>query len=120
MPSYGLIVMGPMGANPLDQVELLETVDGTRGQAEARMRQLIGGYHPRHPVLPRRTRVFRTGDDWLMVLDGAMGKPYAYQFRMCELEWDSALFDHAGAPPQQPKDAIPFQGLNAPQDRPPT
>ncbi|MCT2590586.1 hypothetical protein LHJ74_11820 [Streptomyces sp. N2-109] len=90
MARWGLLVHKDLGGNVPGLVEVLDEVDGTREEAEERMRHHIRYYNPRHPTSPKRKRLYRTADGWLLVGDGAFGRSYPYHFRVCELEWDSA------------------------------
>jgi hypothetical protein len=116
MPRYGLIVMGPMGSNALDQVELLETFDASREQAKARLHELMRRWRSPHPMRPQRSRIYRTADGWLMIVDGSSGRAFPYQFRVCELEWDSGDPGYAPEPPTPAPPAEPPQPPEPPQD----
>lgn len=89
MPHWSLIVEPVVHGNALEVVEVLDEVNGTREEAEARLREHVRRYTPRHPMNPRRTRVYRTDDGYLMLVDGSFNKTYPHRFRICQLEWDS-------------------------------
>ncbi|MEN8652297.1 hypothetical protein ABCR94_17250 [Streptomyces sp. 21So2-11] len=93
MVRWGLLLDKPAGRGDSKPLELLGTVDGTRESAEAQLRELVRRYRPSHPMRPKRTRIYRTVDGWMLIGDGASGQSFAYRFMMCELEWDSGPGD---------------------------
>lgn len=87
---WSLIVEPVVHSKALEVVKVLEDFTGSRAEAVARLREHVRHYTPRHPLNPRRTRVYRTDDGFLMLVEGSFNKTYPHRFRVCLLEWDSA------------------------------
>ncbi|NGO69530.1 hypothetical protein [Streptomyces boncukensis] len=91
MARWGLIVEElPVGGNALPLANVLAEFEAvSRREAEELAKPHIRAYTPRHPMTPKRNRLYRTADGWMLVGEGAFQKHYPYHFRVCELEWDS-------------------------------
>ncbi|WP_274563060.1 hypothetical protein [Streptomyces spiramyceticus] len=74
MARWGLLLDKPARHGEYIPLELLATVDGTREDAEAHLRELVRLYRPKHPMQPKRTRIYRTVDGWVLIGDGASGQ----------------------------------------------
>ncbi|GAA2092148.1 hypothetical protein GCM10009801_58560 [Streptomyces albiaxialis] len=90
MPRWGVIVVEDGGQGWSTANVLAEYEAATRAEAEELAKPYIRAYTPRHPMTPKRNRLYRTADGWLLLGEGSFQKQYPYHFRVCELEWDSA------------------------------
>lgn len=68
--------------------EVLAHVEGSREEALAELERRARGHVPEHPSSPRRRRLVRTGDGFLLVVDGAW-QTFASRFTVGELLADS-------------------------------
>ncbi|WP_406109006.1 hypothetical protein OG698_40085 [Streptomyces sp. NBC_01003] len=98
MATWGLIVEMTVGTGERKHMEasVLGHVEGSREQALAELAECIGRYTPEHPRSPKRSRIFRTADGFLLVIDGAW-QSFSSRFTVAELVKDSA------APPPEPQ-----------------
>ncbi|MGW6144248.1 hypothetical protein [Streptomyces sp. NPDC055140] len=98
MATWGLIVEMTVGTGERKHMEasVLAHVEGSREEALAELGAWIGRYTPEHPRSPKRSRVFRTADGFLLVVDGAW-QSFSSRFTVAELVADSA------APPPEPQ-----------------
>ncbi|GAA1260355.1 MULTISPECIES: hypothetical protein [Streptomyces] len=99
MATWGLIVEMTVGTGERKHMEasVLTHVEGSREEALAELGEWIGRYTPEHPRSPKRSRIFRTADGFLLVVDGAW-QTFSSRFTVAELVKDSA----APAPEPQP------------------
>ncbi|MFD8777727.1 hypothetical protein OHU25_10595 [Streptomyces sp. NBC_00117] len=99
MATWGLIVEMTVGTGERKHMEasVLTHVEGSREEALAELGEWIGRYTPEHPRSPKRSRIFRTADGFLLVIDGAW-QTFSSRFTVAELVKDSA----APAPEPQP------------------
>ncbi|MEU6312169.1 hypothetical protein [Streptomyces sp. NPDC047014] len=100
--TWGLIVEVTVGLGERKRMEayVLTHVEGTRDDALAELERRARSYDPEHPRSPKRRRLLRTGEGFLLVLDGAWHS-YATRFTIAELLEDSAR----PAPPPTPDPA---------------
>jgi hypothetical protein len=98
MATWGLIVEMTVGTGERKHMEasVLAHVEGSREEALAELGEWIGRYTPEHPRSPKRSRIFRTADGFLLVVDGAW-QTFSSRFTVAELVRDSA------APPPEPQ-----------------
>lgn len=103
MATWGLIVETTVGSSEGKHVEasVVAHVEGAREDALAELERRARVFRPEHPRNPKRRRLFRIGDGFLLVVDGAW-QDYSTRFTVAELLTDSA----APAAPE-PVDAAP-------------
>ncbi|MFF1686726.1 MULTISPECIES: hypothetical protein [unclassified Streptomyces] len=124
MATWGLIVEMTVGTGERKHVEasVLGHVEGSREQALAELAERIGRYTPEHPRSPKRSRIFRTADGFLLVIDGAW-QSFSSRFTVAELVKDSAAPEpqpaaaHAGTPPTAPPEEAAQAPSGATVDR---
>ncbi|MGW2272549.1 hypothetical protein [Streptomyces yangpuensis] len=98
MTTWGLVVEATVGLGERKRTEayVLAHVEGSREAALAELERRARGYDPEHPRNPKRRRLLRSGDGFLLVIDGAW-QSYATRFSIAELLEDSDRPE----PPQQ-------------------
>jgi hypothetical protein len=98
MATWGLIVETTVGVGERKHAEayVMAHVEGAREEALAELERRARRATPEHPRNPKRRRLFRHGDGFLLVIDGAW-QSYSARFTVAELLEDSA----AAAPPAQ-------------------
>ncbi|MFI8792824.1 hypothetical protein [Streptomyces sp. NPDC055105] len=110
MATWGLIVEMTVGTGERKHMEasVLTHVEGSREEALAELGEWIGRYTPEHPRSPKRSRIFRTADGFLLVVDGAW-QTFSSRFTVAELVKDSAAPapDPQPTPVPTPEDAAP-------------
>ncbi|MFD5122968.1 hypothetical protein [Streptomyces sp. NPDC058385] len=108
MATWGLIVEMTVGTGERKHMEasVLAHVDGSREEALAELGEWIGRYTPEHPRSPKRTRVFRTADGFLLVVDGAW-QTFSSRFTVAELVKDSAAPQPSPSLVPSPEEAAP-------------
>ncbi|MFB8273151.1 MULTISPECIES: hypothetical protein [unclassified Streptomyces] len=110
MATWGLIVEMTVGTGERKHMEasVLAQVEGSREEALAELGEWIGRYTPEHPRSPKRSRVFRTADGFLLVVDGAW-QSFSSRFTVAELVKDSAAPrpEPQPTPLPTPEDAAP-------------
>ncbi|MFF1567974.1 hypothetical protein ACFVY1_31415 [Streptomyces sp. NPDC058293] len=110
MATWGLIVEMTVGTGERKHMEasVLAHVEGSREEALAELGEWIGRYTPEHPRSPKRSRVFRTADGFLLVIDGAW-QTFSSRFTVAELVKDSAAPQPqpVPSPVPSPEDAAP-------------
>ncbi|MGW1893465.1 hypothetical protein ACWCP6_24930 [Streptomyces sp. NPDC002004] len=91
MATWGLIVETTVGAGERKHTEtyVMAHVEGTRDAALAELEARARRYTPEHPRSPKRRRLFKDGDGFLLVIDGAW-QSYSARFTAAELMEDSA------------------------------
>ncbi|MEV6727690.1 MULTISPECIES: hypothetical protein [unclassified Streptomyces] len=100
MTRWGLLVEqnhGQGGQNRMWSVDVLGHVEGTRDEALAELRRRAETFVPMHPHKVRRRVVYRTGDGFLAVLDGA------WQVFHCRFSVAEQLYDSAAPPEPAPE-----------------
>ncbi|WP_186777184.1 hypothetical protein [Streptomyces salinarius] len=101
-PTWGLVVETTLGTGERKHTEaqVVAHVTGSREEALAELERRARGYSPTHPLSPRRRRLLRVGDGFLLVVDGAW-QSFVTRFTVAELLTDSAA-------PQAPEpDPVP-------------
>lgn len=102
MAIWGLVIEMTVGVGERKHAEayVLTHVEGTREEALVELERRARSHTPEHPRSPKRRRLFREGDGFLLVIDGAW-QSFSTRFTVAELLDDSA----APAPP--PAEAAP-------------
>ncbi|MFJ8826615.1 hypothetical protein ACIREE_33200 [Streptomyces sp. NPDC102467] len=127
MSTWGLIVETTTGTGERKHIEayVLAQLDGTRDDALRELEQRARHYQPSHPMSPKRRRLFRTGDGFLLAVDGAW-QSFSTRFTLAELLHDSAaptpapVAEPAPEPVQapEPADAVPTATVPQPATEP--
>ncbi|MEV1025918.1 hypothetical protein [Streptomyces sp. NPDC050264] len=117
MPTWGLVVETTTGTGERKHVEayVLAQLDATRDDALRELERRAHQYQPTHPMSPKRRRLFRTGDGFLLVVDGAW-QSFSTRFTLAELLHDSAA--PAPAPAPEPVQAPEPADVAPPADVP--
>ncbi|MFE7483768.1 hypothetical protein [Streptomyces sp. NPDC057552] len=105
MPRWGLLVEQNLGFGGQRRVwsgSVLDHVDGTREKALEILRQRAEAYRPVHPTSPKRRRLYRERDGFVLVLDGAM-QSFHCRFTVVEQLYDSAAPEPEPVPPAVPE-----------------
>ncbi|WP_225839235.1 hypothetical protein [Streptomyces sp. NK08204] len=91
MATWGLIVETTVGASDRKHVEtyVLAHVEGTREEALSELQARARQYVSEHPRMPKRRRLFRHTDGFLLVSDGAW-QSFSTRFTVAELIDDNA------------------------------
>ncbi|MEU6668285.1 hypothetical protein [Streptomyces sp. NPDC046727] len=91
MAVWGLVVETTVGVGERKHVEahVVAHFSGSRAGAVAELERRARSYSPEHPRSPRRRRLFREGDGFLLVIDGSF-QSFATRFTVAELLEDSA------------------------------
>ncbi|MFD6797108.1 hypothetical protein [Streptomyces cyaneofuscatus] len=92
MPRWGLLVeqnLGLGGQRRVWSAGVMDHVDGTREEALEALRQRAEVYEPLHPASPKRRRLYRERDGFVLVLDGAW-QSFHCRFTVLEELYDSA------------------------------
>ena len=91
MATWGLVIETTVGIGERKHSEayVLTHLEGTRDEALAELEQRARHHSPEHPRNPRRRRLFRDGDGFLLVIDGAW-QSFSTRFTVAELLEDSA------------------------------
>jgi len=94
---WGLVVEEMRGMDRLSyRAEVLEDFTGTREEAMTRLEARARAYVPQYPTRSVRTRLYRTGDGFLLVSDGSL-RSYGCRFSLAELLHDSEDAKQAAA-----------------------
>ncbi|MET9052015.1 hypothetical protein ACMZ5F_13240 [Streptomyces rhizosphaericola] len=112
MPRWGLLVEQNLGFGGQRRVwsgGVVDHVDGTREEALEVLRQRAEEYRPVHPTSPKRRRLYRERDGFVLVLDGA------WQSFHCRFTVIEQLYDSAERKPVPQPEAVP----RPPDDREP-
>ncbi|MFI8513650.1 hypothetical protein ACIGHB_21200 [Streptomyces sp. NPDC085460] len=119
--TWGLVIEMTVGMGERKHMEayVLAHVTGTREDALAELERRARNHSPAHPRNPRRRRLLRQGDGFLLVVDGAW-QSYVSRFTVAELLEDSAApaprEEPLPAPEPEPPAAEPVQPVEAPVD----
>ncbi|MFD8427617.1 hypothetical protein [Streptomyces coelicoflavus] len=91
VPAWGLVVETTVGTGERKHTEaqVVGHVTGSRQEALAELERRARSYSPTHPLSPRRRRLLRVGDGFLLVVDGAW-QSFVTRFTVAELLEDSA------------------------------
>ncbi|MBQ0953753.1 MULTISPECIES: hypothetical protein [Streptomyces] len=102
-PTWGLVVETTMGTGERKHTEaqVVAHVAGSREEALAELERRARSYSPPHPLSPRRRRLLRVGDGFLLVVDGAW-QSFVTRFTVAELLTDSAA-PRAPEPEPEPR-----------------
>ncbi|NSC21315.1 hypothetical protein FM076_08870 [Streptomyces albus subsp. chlorinus] len=103
MTTWGLVAeytVG-MGENKHLVAHVIGHVEGTREEAMEALHRRARHYRPEHPRSPRRRRLFRTGEGFLLVVDGSY-ETFGTRFQVAELLEDS---EAPAEPPERPAPA---------------
>ncbi|OIK06901.1 hypothetical protein [Streptomyces monashensis] len=103
MTTWGLVIETTVGSGDHKHIEayVLAHVTGSRAEALAELERRAWNYSPEHPRSPRRRRLLRDGDGFLLVVDGAWHS-FATRFTVAELLADSAAPVVAPEPEEAP------------------
>ncbi|WP_240804703.1 hypothetical protein [Streptomyces sp. LRa12] len=83
------------------EAQVVAHVAGSREEALAELERRARSYSPPHPLSPRRRRLLRVGDGFLLVVDGAW-QSFVTRFTVAELLTDSAA-PRAPEPEPEPR-----------------
>ncbi|MGP3735242.1 hypothetical protein ACTWJ9_18905 [Streptomyces sp. GDS52] len=91
MTTWGLVIETTMGVGERKHTEayVLAHVTGEREEALAELERRARSYSPPHPRNPKRRRLLRQDDGFLLVVDGAW-QSFVTRFTVAELIEDSA------------------------------
>ncbi|GGW91383.1 hypothetical protein GCM10010297_11450 [Streptomyces malachitofuscus] len=89
-PTWALVVETTQGIGQRKHMvaRVPAHVGGSREEALAELERQARSYVPEHPSSPRRRRLLRTGDGFLLVVEGAW-QTFATRFTVGELPADS-------------------------------
>jgi hypothetical protein len=109
MTTWGLVIETTVGSGDHKHVEayVLAHVTGSRAEALAELERRAWNYSPEHPRSPRRRRLLRDGDGFLLVVDGSW-RSFGTRFTVAEL-----LADSAGPVAPEPEET-PSEPVTAP------
>lgn len=118
MPHWGLIVEQNIrgDGSPQDKRWIgyqLDSVEGTWEQAMQQLLEHVWHFRTRNPTNPRRRRVYREPNGFLLLVAGKTSDYHA-RFSVCELLCDTGT--HRGEPRMPP---VPQLFGSPPQDAPP-
>ncbi|NJP51437.1 hypothetical protein HCJ93_15515 [Streptomyces sp. SBST2-5] len=99
--TWGLVVETTVGAAERKRTEaqVVGLVEGTREEALAELERRAREHVPAHPFNPKRRRLLRSHDGFLLIVDGAWSS-FLTRFSVAELLQDSAA--PAPQPPPEP------------------
>ncbi|MFG2630553.1 hypothetical protein [Streptomyces sp. NPDC048473] len=91
MATWGLVIETTVGVGERKHAEayVLAHIEGTREEALVELERRARSHTPAHPRSPKRRRLFREGDGFLLVIDGAW-QSFSTRFTVAELLHDSA------------------------------
>ncbi|MEU1408488.1 hypothetical protein ABZ471_40405 [Streptomyces sp. NPDC005728] len=91
MTIWGLVIETTLGAGDRKHTEahVVAYVSGSRVEALAELERRARIHSPEHPRSPRRRRLLRESDGFLLVIDGAW-QSFVTRFTVAELLEDSA------------------------------
>ncbi|GAA3093777.1 hypothetical protein [Streptomyces echinatus] len=91
MTTWGLVIETTVGAGERKHVEayVVAHFTGSRADALAELERRARSHSPEHPRSPKRRRLLRDGDGFLLVIDGAW-QSFVTRFSVAELLEDSA------------------------------
>ncbi|MFD8568494.1 hypothetical protein [Streptomyces sp. NPDC059639] len=91
MATWGLVVETTVGTGERKHIEaaVAALVEGAREDALAELERRARAFVPTHPMTPKRRRLFRQADGFLLVVDGAW-QTFSTRFTVAELIDDSA------------------------------
>ncbi|MEU3945094.1 hypothetical protein [Streptomyces sp. NPDC029526] len=121
--TWGLVVETTVGTGQRKHTEaqVVAHVTGSRAEALEELERRARAYQPWHPTSPKRRRLLRVDDGFLLVVDGAY-QSFGTRFTVAELLADSdapAAPDPGPGGTREPAPAAPAPGsAPAPQDPP--
>ncbi|QNP69793.1 hypothetical protein IAG44_10250 [Streptomyces roseirectus] len=88
---WGLVVESTSGSGDGKRwsASVLGEIEGTREQALCELELQARAFSPTHPRMPRRTRLYRQDDGFLLLTDGQF-ETFLTRFSLAELIEDSA------------------------------
>ncbi|MFK0235368.1 hypothetical protein [Streptomyces vinaceus] len=111
MTTWGLVLETTVGSGERKHTEayVMAHVEGPRETALAELERRARAYSPEHPRSPKRRRLFRSRDGFLLMIDGAW-QSHATRFSVAELMDDTerpaqskAVDDEPAAPDSKPE-----------------
>ncbi|GAB2789886.1 hypothetical protein [Streptomyces daliensis] len=98
MANWGLFVESTTGYRTREwTMRQLGSVEGTREEALARLKEHAAGFAPEHPRRPKRKQLHRTADDgFLLTVHGSVDT-FTCRFSVAELLYDSDNGGNTGA-----------------------
>ncbi|MCM9083059.1 hypothetical protein L1606_34105 [Streptomyces spororaveus] len=111
MTTWGLVLETTVGLGERKHTEayVMAHVEGPRETALAELEERARAYSPEHPRSPKRRRLFRSDNGFLLVIDGAW-QSHATRFSVAELMDDTdrpapaeAVGDGSAAPKPEPE-----------------
>ncbi|ROP44216.1 hypothetical protein [Streptomyces sp. PanSC9] len=111
MMTWGLVIETTVGVGDRKHTEahVVAHVSGPREKALEELEQRARSFSPGHPRSPKRRRLLRVGDGFLLVIDGAW-QSYVTRFTVAEL-----LEDSAAPAPALPEPSVPVAPASAPE-----
>ncbi|MEU6014656.1 hypothetical protein ABZ826_11530 [Streptomyces sp. NPDC047515] len=115
MAAWGLVMETTVGVGERKHTEayVMAHLEGTRQDALVELERRARNHTPEHPRSPKRRRLFREGDGFLVVIDGAW-QSFSTRFTVAELLDDSA------APPPPAAEPEPAAVVPPPPSSPPS
>ncbi|WP_335935231.1 hypothetical protein [Streptomyces sp. PTD5-9] len=103
MTTWGLVMEMTRGGGERKHTEayVVAHVDGTREEALLELERRARDHTPEHPWSQKRRRLLRTGDGFLLVVDGAW-QSFSTRFTVAELLEDSAAPEPEPEPEPEP------------------
>lgn len=91
MTTWGLVIETTVGVGERKHTEahVVAHISGSRAEALAKLEQRARSHSPEHPRSPKRRRLLRDGDTFLLVVDGAF-QSFVTRFTVAEVLEDSA------------------------------
>ncbi|MCX4806933.1 hypothetical protein OG594_35830 [Streptomyces sp. NBC_01214] len=111
MTTWGLVLETTVGLGERKHTEayVMAHVEGPRETALAELEKRARAYSPEHPRSPKRRRLFRSDNGFLLVIDGTW-QSHATRFSVAELMDDNdrpapaeAVGDGSAAPKPEPE-----------------
>ncbi|MFE2551936.1 hypothetical protein ACFXGI_25770 [Streptomyces sp. NPDC059355] len=115
MTTWGLILETTVGSGERKHTEayVMAHVEGDRETALAELEQRARAYTPEHPRSPKRRRLFRAGDGFLLVVDGS------WQFHATRFSAVELLDDTDRPTPAERRESEPVAAEALPAMTPP-
>ncbi|WP_191876247.1 hypothetical protein [Streptomyces filipinensis] len=113
--TWALVVETTVGASERKHMEahVVAHISGSRAEALAELERRARSHSPEHPRSPRRRRLLREADGFLLVVDGAW-QSFATRFTVAELLEDS---DAPAAPERVPVSSGPVAAPGEPEEQ---
>ncbi|WP_203184342.1 hypothetical protein [Streptomyces pratensis] len=110
MPRWGLVVEQNLGYGRQGRVwsvGVMDHVEGTREEALAALRVRAERFEPVHPANPKRRRLYREADGFLLVVEGVW-QPWHCRFTVAEQVYDSVAPEPVDEQRPAPEPAPPL------------